>query len=90
MVIVTLIIALVLAVLAAILAFQNPETVTLNFFGFEWEDPKALIVIVIYGAGIVTGALLLLPGLITNRARLALARRKLDSIAKTSDKETIP
>ena len=76
--------------MAAILALQNPGIVELKFFSMVWEDSLAVVLIITYGVGILTGLLLLLPGLIANRAKLALARRKLDSIAKTSDKETIP
>jgi uncharacterized integral membrane protein len=90
MVIVTLILALALAVLAAILALQNPGIVELKFFSMVWEDSLAVVLIITYGVGILTGILLLLPGTIANRAKLALARRKLDSISKTSDKESIP
>ena len=88
MIIVTLILALALATLAVIVALQNPtEIVNLKLFGFEWTDSATIVLIVTYAAGILTGAVLLLPGSIANRTKLMVARRKLGSIAKTADKE---
>jgi lipopolysaccharide assembly protein A len=50
------IIVVVLFVLAtAIFAFQNLQTVTLAFLGFSVGAPLALLVVIIYVLGMVTG-----------------------------------
>jgi uncharacterized membrane protein YciS (DUF1049 family) len=89
MVIVTLILALAIAIVAVGLAQQNPEVITLTFFGQEWTDSLTIILIIVYAAGLLTGAILLAPGSLANRAKLGIARRKLDSIAKTAEKEKV-
>ncbi len=50
------IIVVVLFVLAiAVFAFQNLQTVTLAFLGFSVGAPLALLVVIIYVLGMVTG-----------------------------------
>jgi len=78
MVIVTLILALILAIIAAIFAIQNPTEVTVKFL--TWDPlitgSLALILMIAYGIGVVTGVLLMLPGAIKNRAQIMLEKRK--------------
>lgn len=86
MIIVALIAALALAFMAAVFAIQNPIPVELKFFTMTFSGGLTLFIIIAYAAGILSGLLLILPGSIKTRAQLALARRKLDSIAKTVEK----
>lgn len=53
----TIIVLLVAA--AVIFAFQNLETVTMSFLGFSARVPLAILAVVIYVAGAVTGSSLL-------------------------------
>jgi uncharacterized integral membrane protein len=78
MVIVTLILALVLAIIAAIFAIQNPAPVEVNFL--TWtplvDGSLALVLMIAYGIGVVTGILLMLPGAIKSRAQIMVEKRK--------------
>lgn len=85
MLIFTLIIALILALIAMIFAIQNPQPVEVAFLGWNplIEGSLALVLLVFYGAGILTGVLLLLPDNIRRRAQLASQRRKIGDLART-------
>jgi uncharacterized integral membrane protein len=50
-----IIIVVLFALATAIFAFQNLQTVTLAFLGFSIGAPLALLVVVIYVLGMVTG-----------------------------------
>jgi len=88
MIIVTLVLALLLALAAAVLAIQNNQPVNISFFAWQADGGLALFLIIAYFAGLLTGVLLVLPGSVVNRTKLALANRKLDSIAKAAGGET--
>jgi lipopolysaccharide assembly protein A len=49
------IIVVLFAVATAVFAFQNLQTVTLAFLGFSVGAPLALLVVIIYVLGMVTG-----------------------------------
>jgi lipopolysaccharide assembly protein A len=50
-----LIIVVLFALATAVFAFQNLQTVTLAFLGFSVGAPLALLVVIIYVLGMVTG-----------------------------------
>jgi putative membrane protein len=50
-----IIVVVLFALVTAIFAFQNLQTVTLAFLGFSVGAPLALLVVVIYVLGMVTG-----------------------------------
>jgi lipopolysaccharide assembly protein A len=50
-----IIVVVLFALAIAIFAFQNLQTVTLVFLGFSVGAPLALLVVVIYVLGMVTG-----------------------------------
>ena len=49
------IIVVLFALATAVFAFQNLQTVTLAFLGFRVGAPLALLVVIIYVLGMVTG-----------------------------------
>jgi uncharacterized integral membrane protein len=49
------IIVVLFALATAVFAFQNLQTVTLAFLGFSVGAPLALLVVIIYVLGMVTG-----------------------------------
>ena len=53
------IIVVLFALATAVFAFQNLQTVTLAFLGFSIGAPLALLVVIIYVLGMVTGGSLL-------------------------------
>ncbi len=92
MLIVTLVIALFLAVVAVVFAIQNPQSVSVAFLGWDplIEGSLALVMLITYGLGLLTGIVLLLPDNIRRRAQLASQRRKIGELAKSAGPEEKP
>ncbi len=85
MVIIALVLALLFAVAAAIFAIQNPTPVDVKFLTWDIVDGSlAVILILAYGIGVITGVLLLLPGLLRRSVQLAMQKKKIDDLAKTA------
>ena len=58
-----LVFALLVAIVAVVFAFQNPQTMSVRFLSFESRDAStALILLITYGLGLLTGILTTLPG----------------------------
>jgi len=84
-VIIALVLALLFAVAAAIFAIQNPTPVDVKFLTWDIVDGSlAVILILAYGIGVITGVLLLLPGLLRRSVQLAMQKKKIDDLAKTA------
>jgi len=87
MTLVTLILALIFAILAVIFATQNPEVVTLSFYGFSVEGSLAIIILVALGIGVLIGALILVPGAIRRSIELNSHRKKVGGLEKSLDEQ---
>jgi uncharacterized integral membrane protein len=84
-VIIALVLALLFAVVAAIFAIQNPTPVDVKFLTWDVVDGSlAVILILSYGIGVITGVLLLLPGLLRRSVQLAVQKKKIDDLARTA------
>lgn len=78
-----LILGFLFALLAAIFAIQNPTSVNVRFMTWNIVDGSlALVLLIFYGLGVVSGLLFMLQGSLKARAQLALQKRKIDSLAK--------
>lgn len=55
-----LIIAIALFVLSVLFIFQNTSMMEVNFLMWQWESSRALVLIGVFLAGLIIGALLLL------------------------------
>ena len=77
---IALIFALLVAIVAVVFAFQNPETMSVKFLGFESADAsKALILLVTFAVGVVTGILTTLPGRLRAVAAARAARKEVEA-----------
>jgi len=87
MTLLTLILALIFAILAVIFASQNPEVVTISFYGFAIEGSLAVVILISVGIGVVIGALILTPGAIKRGLELRSHRKKVGGLEKTLDEQ---
>ena len=77
-----IIVVVLFALATAIFAFQNLQTVTLAFLGFSVGAPLALLVVIIYVLGMVTGgSLFALLRRSIRRSRYARAASRLNCVA---------
>ena len=87
MTLLTLILALIFAILAVIFASQNPEVVTISFYGYSVEGSLAVVILISVGLGIIIGALIMAPGAIKRGLELRSQRRKLGGLEKTLEEQ---
>ena len=81
--IVYLILALVVAVLAVIFAWQNPDMVSIHFFGWSIEKaPQSLVLLVTLAIGIVIGWLFAAPSLVKHSFRASGHRKRIGALEK--------
>lgn len=88
--IILLILALIFAIAAVIFAIQNPALITVTFLLWEVEGTTTIVLLIAYGAGLLTMLLLLLPGIIRTRIRLAGQDKKIKDLAKSLPPEPAP
>jgi putative membrane protein len=87
MTLVTLILALIFAILAVIFATQNPDVVTLSFYGISVEGTLAVVILIALGIGVLIGALILMPGVIKRDIELRSHRKKLGGLEKSLEEQ---
>ncbi len=77
---IALIFALLVAIVAVVFAFQNPDPMSVKFLGFESRDASAaLILLLTYAFGVLTGILTTLPGRLRAQAAAKAARREVEA-----------
>lgn len=75
----------VLFVILLGLAIKNSGDVELRFFfDASWQAPLALVVLAAFGAGVLLGAIALLPGTIRQRRTISKLRRQADQAHDTA------
>ena len=86
---ITLVIALVLALVMALFAVQNAQVTEVGFFGWTFNGPLVVILIVTFGAGVLTALLAVLPGSVRksveisrHKSRTKEAHKKLEALEK--------
>jgi lipopolysaccharide assembly protein A len=68
---------IVLFVLLLGFTVRNVETVTLHYyFGYEWQAPLVLIILLFFALGVVIGVLSCLGKIFTQRRKIATFRKK--------------
>lgn len=88
---IALILALVVAIVAVLFAFQNPETVQVQFLGFRSiEASLALVLLVTFTFGLLTGWLGSLPSKIRARMETRAALKERDRAMGTLNSATTP
>lgn len=75
----------ILFVILLSLAIKNSSEVELRFFfDASWQAPLALVVLSAFGAGVLLGALALLPGAVRQRRTIAKLRKQAEQSARQS------
>jgi len=87
MTLVTLILALVFAILAVIFASQNPNIVTVSFYGYRVDGSLALFILLSVIIGILIGSLMMAPGAIKRSVELRNHRKKLGGLEKKLEEQ---
>ena len=80
---IALVFALLVAIIAVMFAFQNPETMDVKFLGYESRDAsKALILLITFALGVITGGLASLPGRVRARGEARRAEKENATLRK--------
>lgn len=74
----TLVISLVLSVLMVIFALLNNQDMSVSFGFYETRGPVALILIIAFILGVVTGTFAMIPGRLKRRRRIHDLERRLE------------
>lgn len=76
----SLIIAIIIALLAVVFALQNPDVVQVRFGPLEMFGSTALVILITFAIGVLTGILAAVPGRIRASRRAKKLERELDEI----------
>lgn len=88
---IALILALAVAIVAVLFAFQNPDPVQVQFLGFRSiEASLALVLLITFTFGLLTGWLGSLPGRIRARMEARALARERDKAMGTLNSATAP
>lgn len=88
---IALILALAVAIVAVLFAFQNPDPVQVQFLGFRSiQASLALVLLVTFALGLLTGWLGSLPGRIRARMDARALARERDKVMTTLNSATTP
>ena len=72
--------ALILALLVTIFAVQNNADTTVKFLAWSVRGSAALVLMITLTVGILVGVLLMIPGSVRNRLRVAEVNRQVKSL----------
>ncbi|MGG6295758.1 lipopolysaccharide assembly protein LapA domain-containing protein [Leptolyngbya sp. AN02str] len=75
-----IILALAIALFAVLFALQNTAPVTIAFFGLQFRDPLALILLITLVLGVIVGLLLAVPSVIRRSLIIGSQKRKLQEL----------
>jgi uncharacterized integral membrane protein len=59
---ITLIVAVVLSIVTAFFALQNMQHTQVTFLGWYFDGPLVIVLLITFGAGVITTFLAMLPG----------------------------
>lgn len=76
-----LVFSLLIAIVAVVFAFQNPETMSVRFLGFESQaTSKALILLITFGLGLLTGWFGAIPARLRAASEARALRKERDGL----------
>jgi uncharacterized membrane protein YciS (DUF1049 family) len=87
--IVSLILAVVFTILAVFFASYNQGVIAVNFFGYKVQGTVGLIMVIAWGIGVLVGALVMLPSVLSRSWALMRHKRKLQELQTASQSGTI-
>lgn len=73
--------ALVVGIVAVIFASQNAAPVLVRFFGWQAQESMALVLLLTFALGVVSGLLVSVPPMIGRMRKIAQLKRKVDEQA---------
>jgi len=77
-----LILALIVAILAVLFAVQNTQAITVSLLLWEFEQPLALILLIVLALGVLIGLLATSPGMIRRSFTVSGQKKKIDALEK--------
>jgi len=78
----TVILALALTVFVALFSIQNAQPVQVNFFNWYFQASLVIVLMLAFAIGLVTAALLSVPGRIRKSRELAECRKRVRDLEK--------
>lgn len=75
----TLVLALILSLLTVLFALQNTDNVAVDFLFFQAEGSTAIVLLITFILGVVTGALAFLPGWLRSKREAKSLRQELNA-----------
>ena len=96
--ILSIILMFIVAIVAVVFSWQNPEVITVSFFGSPVDGPVGLFLLIALGLGILLGILLMMPSLVSRSFTAARYRRRIaemeamskEPAAKVSKSQALP
>lgn len=81
-----LILTILISILIVVFAIQNSNIVTVTFFNRTFEGSLALVIILCYLIGVISGFLYMIPSMIKKNLTITDLKQKLDNQSKNTNK----
>ena len=78
--IISVLLTFAVAIVAVMFALENPEVVSVTFFGTPVEGAVGLFLLIALGVGILLGILLMLPSLVGRTITVVRTKRKISEL----------
>ena len=91
-----LVFSILVSIVAAMFALENTAAVTVTFLSYKFDGSLAVVLMIVFGLGILVAVMALLPALLTAKWQVLSLRRKLrqaDGVSPSVEKpagETFP
>jgi putative membrane protein len=85
-----LILSLLIAVALVLFAVQNSAIVTVNFLSFHYNGSLALILVVVFALGLLSGILISMPSLVRKSSALREQKRRVKQLEEDTMTGTAP
>lgn len=83
-----LVLALLIAIAIVLFAVQNSAIVTISFLSLNYNGSLALILVVVFTLGLLTGILISIPSLLRKGSDLREQKRRVKQLEQSIDKNT--
>lgn len=81
-----LILTILISILIVVFAIQNSNIVTVTFFNRTFEGSLALVIILCYLIGVISGFLYMIPSMIKKNLTITDLKQKLDKQSNNTNK----
>jgi uncharacterized integral membrane protein len=89
-VILLLIFSVLLCIVAALFALENTAAVTVTFLSYKFDGSLAVVLMIVFGLGLMVAVTALLPALLTSKWQVISLRRRLKQAGVSSPPEERP